>query len=115
MRAKIFRGAWIALALVATGAPAYAIIGRPFTPMSYAGVARRTVRRSAYVGAAVRAPYVAPAPYIAPAPYVAPAPVVAPAAAPLSALPPGCTPGVSCNGVVYQPEYQGTSVVYVPR
>ena len=25
-----------------------AIIGRPLTPMSYAGVARRTVRRSAY-------------------------------------------------------------------
>ena len=27
-------------------------IGRPLTPMSYAGVARRTVRRGAYVGAA---------------------------------------------------------------
>lgn len=27
-----------------------AIIGRPLTPMSYAGVARRTVRRSAYYG-----------------------------------------------------------------
>jgi hypothetical protein len=26
----------------------YAIIGRPLTPMSYAGVARRTVRRAAY-------------------------------------------------------------------
>jgi hypothetical protein len=25
-----------------------AIIGRPLTPMSYAGVARRTVRRNAY-------------------------------------------------------------------
>ncbi len=25
-----------------------AVIGRPLTPMSYAGVARRTVRRSAY-------------------------------------------------------------------
>jgi hypothetical protein len=31
---------------------AYAIIGRPATPMSYAGVARRTTRRDAYgVGA----------------------------------------------------------------
>ncbi len=30
---------------------AQAIIGRPLTPMSYAGVARRTVRRSAYYGA----------------------------------------------------------------
>lgn len=29
---------------------AQAIIGAPMTPMSYAGVARRTVRRSAYYG-----------------------------------------------------------------
>lgn len=27
------------------GAPAEAIVGRPLTPISYAGVARRTVRR----------------------------------------------------------------------
>ena len=27
---------------------AYAIIGRPLTPVSYAGVARRTVRRATY-------------------------------------------------------------------
>jgi hypothetical protein len=27
-----------------------AVVGRPLTPMSYAGVARRTVRRSAYYG-----------------------------------------------------------------
>jgi hypothetical protein len=27
---------------------AHAIIGRPLTPMSYAGVARRTVRRGVY-------------------------------------------------------------------
>jgi hypothetical protein len=27
---------------------AHAIIGRPLTPVSYAGVARRTVRRSVY-------------------------------------------------------------------
>jgi hypothetical protein len=30
-------------------------IGRPLTPMSYAGVARRTTRRAAYVGAATAA------------------------------------------------------------
>jgi hypothetical protein len=29
---------------------AHAIIGRPLTPMSYAGVARRTARRSYYYG-----------------------------------------------------------------
>jgi hypothetical protein len=27
-----------------------AVVGRPLTPMSYAGVARRTVRRSTYAG-----------------------------------------------------------------
>jgi hypothetical protein len=40
--------------LVAT---ADARIGRPATPMSYAGVARRTVRRGAYVGAAAAGAY----------------------------------------------------------
>lgn len=30
-----------------------AVIGRPLTPMSYAGVARRTSRRAVYGGAAV--------------------------------------------------------------
>jgi hypothetical protein len=33
-------------------ATAHAVIGRPFTPVSYAGVARRTTRRVAYTGAA---------------------------------------------------------------
>jgi hypothetical protein len=33
---------------VLLGGDALAIIGRPLTPMSYAGVARRTVRRSYY-------------------------------------------------------------------
>jgi hypothetical protein len=32
--------------------PAHAIRGRPLTPMSYAGVARRTTRRAVAVGAA---------------------------------------------------------------
>lgn len=40
------------LGLVLTSAmvvdDAYAIIGRPLTPVSYAGVARRTVRRTGY-------------------------------------------------------------------
>jgi hypothetical protein len=44
---------------------AHARIGRPLTPMSYAGVARRTtrraVRRGAYYGAAAGAYYGAPA------------------------------------------------------
>lgn len=32
--------------------PAHAIIGRPATPMSYAGVARRTTRRAVMLAAA---------------------------------------------------------------
>lgn len=33
------------------GRPAEALVGHPLTPMSYAGVARRTVRRSEVAGA----------------------------------------------------------------
>jgi Na+/proline symporter len=41
---------------------AHAIIGRPLTPMSYAGVARRTTRRAVTYGAAAGAAvYAAPA------------------------------------------------------
>lgn len=40
-------------------ATANAVIGRPLTPMSYAGVARRTTRRAAYAGA-YTAPYPPP-------------------------------------------------------
>jgi len=36
---------------------AHAIIGRPLTPMSYAGVARRTTRRAVYGSAAVYGAY----------------------------------------------------------
>jgi hypothetical protein len=44
---------------------AHAIIGRPATPMSYAGVARRTTRR-AYGAAAYGAPVVVAPGYAAP-------------------------------------------------
>jgi hypothetical protein len=53
------------------------IIGRPFTPMSFAGVARRSAFRGAmYAGAVGAAAYGAAAyaaPYVAPYPYVRPA------------------------------------------
>ena len=52
------------LALTVVTGDALAIIGRPLTPMSAAGVARRTVRRTALV---------APAPVVVEAP---PAPTV---------------------------------------
>jgi hypothetical protein len=48
---------------------AEARIGRPLTPMSYAGVARRTTRRAVAAGAVAGAAYAAPV-------VVAPAPVV---------------------------------------
>lgn len=32
--------------------PAHAVVGRPMTPVSYAGVARRTTRRAVYATAA---------------------------------------------------------------
>jgi hypothetical protein len=48
-----------------------AVIGMPMTPMSYAGVARRTTRRMVYAGAAVGASAAVYSPYYAPyyAPY----------------------------------------------
>jgi hypothetical protein len=39
---------------------AYARVGRPLTPVSYAGVARRTTRRAVAVGATAGAVYAAP-------------------------------------------------------
>jgi len=53
---------------------AEAVIGRPLTPMSYAGVARRTTRRAVAVGAAAAYPapvYAYPPPVYAPACYQA--------------------------------------------
>jgi len=44
---------------------AHAVIGRPLTPLSYAGVARRTTRRAVAAGAVYGAPVVvAPAPVV---------------------------------------------------
>lgn len=55
---------------------AQAVIGRPLTPMSYAGVARRTTRRTAYAyGAGATAAAGAAMAYAAPPPvYAAPPP-----------------------------------------
>ncbi len=47
------------------------IIGLPFTPLSFAGVARRTARRAAFYSAAAAHPYPYPYPYPPPAPYPA--------------------------------------------
>jgi hypothetical protein len=52
---------------------AYAIIGRPLTPMSYAGVARRTTARAVYAAPVYAAPHVYAAPVYAAPVYAAPA------------------------------------------
>lgn len=80
---------------------AHAVVGRPLTPVSYAGVARRTTRRSVYRGAAYGAAYAAPV-----------------ATGTVTVLPSGCTRadagGVyyACGGVRYQPYYDGPNIVY---
>ncbi len=86
--------------LLLGGNDAHAVIGRPLTPMSYAGVARRTTRRAVYAGAAV-------------------GPVAGPAV--VTTLPAGCGRVVGGGGVYYQcaaaryqPYYDGPTVVYRP-
>lgn len=77
---------------------AHAVIGRPLTPLSYAGVARRTTRRSVAASSAAYAATAAATPHV-------------------YALPPGCTMagGVyHCGTAGYRPVYDGPNVVYVP-
>ena len=111
---------------------ANAIIGAPLTPMSYAGVARRTTRRVMYTEAAVATTAAAGAAAASaaaaqPKPPPPPPPAPAPAAGPVpvgtvvAALPPGCvaTPigGVEyyncAPGVYYRAAFQGNNLVYV--
>jgi hypothetical protein len=54
---------------------AQAVIGMPLTPLSYAGVARRTTRRAVYAGAVTTAAVATTAAVVATTPvYAAPAP-----------------------------------------
>jgi hypothetical protein len=74
---------------------AHAVVGRPLTPVSYAGVARRTTRRTV---AATGAATTMPAGYV-------------------TTLPAGCaTAGgiYTCGTARYRPYYNGPSLVYVP-
>lgn len=106
--------AWPALPVFfALAAPAaHAIVGAPATPVSVAGVARRTTRRTVAAGA-VAAPVTTAA--------VVGATTAVTVGATVAALPPtGCTVVVTagvtyqnCSGVYYRPAYQGTNVVYV--
>ena len=91
--------------LMLGGGNADAIIGRPLTPMSYAGVARRSVRRGAYYGGGYGGAVAGAA--------VAGAAVGAAAA--ISTLPAGCVMGggiYTCGSVRYRPYYDGPTVVY---
>ncbi len=96
---------------------ANAVVGRPLTPGSVAGVKRRTRRRTAAVTAAATTPVVvaAPAPIV-----VTPAPTTVVIGTTISALPGGCTTVTSggatyhsCGGVYYKPAFQSDKVVYV--
>jgi hypothetical protein len=103
---------------------AHAIIGVPLSPVSYAGVARRTTRRVVATEATVATAATASA---AAAAAAQPKPPPPPAAGPVpigtvvQALPPGCaaTPigGVEyyncAPGVYYRAVFQGNNLVYV--
>jgi hypothetical protein len=103
---------------------AQAIIGRPLTPVSYAGVARRTTRRTIAVAetSAVAAESAAAASAAQPA--AAAAPTAAAGALPLGTvvptLPAGCSEMTSggvqyykCGADYYRTAFQGTNLVYV--
>ena len=84
-----------------------AIVGAPVTPVSVAGVARRTARRTT-AAVASSTPAAAPAP--APAPAAAP-----PASGMVASLPSGCEAAgdlFRCGNVYYRPYMQGSTVVY---
>ena len=99
---------------------AHARIGRPLTPVSYAGVARRTTRRTVYGAAAVTTAAVASQPVTV---VQQPVTVVQQAALPVGStvpsLPAGCssptvnnTSYFTCDGNWYKPAMQGGNVVY---
>jgi hypothetical protein len=101
---------------------AEAVVGAPLTPVSGAGVARRTTRRvvaaettAASTSAAQQQAATVQQQSAAPRPPGAPA-----AGAVVSALPAGCKPetrnGVeyqNCGGVYYRAAFQGNNLVYV--
>ncbi len=100
---------------------ARAVVGAPLTPVSAAGVARRTTRR---VAVAETSATQAAAASTAAAPQqqaAAPRPPGAPPVGTVvSALPAGCKPetrnGVeyqNCGGVYYRAAFQGNNLVYV--
>ncbi len=101
---------------------AEAIIGRPATPMSYAGVARRTAYRApvAYGAAVATTAVVATAAVASSEEMAASSQPVLEVGTTVAALPGGCESAVingvsyqKCGGVYYRPAYQGNTLVYV--
>ncbi len=108
---------------------AHAIVGMPMTPVSVAGVARRTAYRETAVVATAAVATTAAVAAAAPKPVVvvqAPTPAPHPATGPLpvgmvvTQLPAGCVSapvsGVEyylCGGNYYRASFQGNNLVYV--
>jgi len=95
---------------------AQAIVGRPATPVSVAGVARRTTYRAVTTTAVVAT--TAAVATTAPAPQPKPATLTVGTA--VTALPAGCVPATvgtaqyqKCGNVYYQAAYQGNNLVYI--
>lgn len=115
--------------------PAEAIIGMPFTPLSYAGVARRTAYRTVAYSSAIAASSAAAAAsasaaaayYPPPPPYpptypptYLPPPGPVPIGTVVHMLPPGCVSQVIsnvsfmvCGNTFYRAAFQGSNLVYV--
>ena len=100
-------------------ADAEAIVGRPLTPVSVGGVARRTTRRAVVYSSSASAE--ASQQQAAAAQQQAAASRL-PAGTVVTALPSGCesttVDGVSlfnCGGVMYQPSFQSNNLVYVVK
>jgi len=100
---------------------AAAFIGRPLTPFSFAGVARRTTRRVVVADTAMMATTAAT---VSAEQAAAVQPQAAPARPPVGAivsvLPSGCGTAVkdgvqyyNCGGVTYRTAFQGNNLVYV--
>jgi hypothetical protein len=100
---------------------AHAIVGVPLSPVSYAGVARRTTRRVVATEATVATEQKAAAAAAAPPPAAPPPAGPVPLGTVVHALPPGCaaTPIKSVEyyncapGVYYRAVFQGNNLVYV--
>lgn len=103
-------------------ASAEAVVGRPATPVSVAGVARRSTRRAVYATNASQQQQAAQPQQAAQQQQAAqPASAGAlPKGTVVSALPEGCdsvtVDGVSlfnCGGTMFQPKFQSNNLVYV--